>query len=765
MFARIALSLLLAVAVLPVEAALLVVDGRPAAVIVVADRPTISAQIAARELQAHVKAATGAELPIVSESEVASGEDTRVYVGGTKAAAARGWTPQSFEPQEVFIHIGEREIFLLGRDEERYDRINYDSVDLAPGIRMEPYTPFLYTERGTAEAAWTFLERYMGVRWFMPVEPGIVIPKRETLRLEPTTFRQKPWTTLRGPLGGVLFWDPWTFHGSGRERREIDSRAIAWWLLRNRAGGRLFMVTHSFTDYYQRFGKAHPEWWGSNTPSPTAHLEYLHPGVLEQAARDARDFFDGRLKVTHLSHGHAGGGYFGVVPNDTSYGWSVTPYSEELQNNPVPVPDPAPPASAFWNGNKSRYIWALVNHVAQEVGKTHPQEKISAVAYARYTLRPPELKLEPNVALCVCRTAAMYSPQPGNREYFRKILEDWRTQTEEVYVWEYYIHQMVVSPQFEAFPFVTPKQIGEELKWLRDQGIRGYRYELGQFRAPHKDSGQIRGQGVPNIVEQMLPIYVTQKMLINADLSPDGLVDDFCNSMFGPAAKPMKAFFEEIEASYTDPSNWDPRIQGTEYQWWRLMANSERIAAWRQLFDNAYALAPEEPYRTRVRLMDEALLGPITMYARRYEARRKSRPRLELGKGASITIGPDITGSVSYQDGRLEIELRGLPSTWQSVDVAFDPSRRRAQIVHVEARNGQKTALLDGSASATISVTHSGNVLRIVIPDSAWPEPPQPGALWGADILVNLDAGTPPMRWAPAAAPALDPRGFGIWLF
>ena len=70
------------------EAVELVRDGQPRAPILLEDNPTISAQLAAHELQYHLRKMSGATLPIVREP--ATVEGTVVLVGESRASKARG---------------------------------------------------------------------------------------------------------------------------------------------------------------------------------------------------------------------------------------------------------------------------------------------------------------------------------------------------------------------------------------------------------------------------------------------------------------------------------------------------------------------------------------------------------------------------------------------------------------------------------------------------------------------------------------------------
>ena len=78
----------------------LVKDGQPGATIVLSDKPTRAAQLAALELQEHVRLITGATLPIVDEN--AKVEGVGIYVGKTKMS------PDDFKSQEYAVSLQAR---------------------------------------------------------------------------------------------------------------------------------------------------------------------------------------------------------------------------------------------------------------------------------------------------------------------------------------------------------------------------------------------------------------------------------------------------------------------------------------------------------------------------------------------------------------------------------------------------------------------------------------------------------------------------------
>ncbi len=88
--------------------------GKPCASIVVSERPTQAAVMAAVELRDHIKKSSGAELPIVTDTTDVRG--LRVLVGESAATRALGLRNDDLKPQEYLIRYRDDTLILMGRD-------------------------------------------------------------------------------------------------------------------------------------------------------------------------------------------------------------------------------------------------------------------------------------------------------------------------------------------------------------------------------------------------------------------------------------------------------------------------------------------------------------------------------------------------------------------------------------------------------------------------------------------------------------------------
>ena len=55
---------------------------------------------------------------------------------------------------------------------------------------LSALTSLSYKPLGSCHAVHTFLEKYLGVRWYLPTEIGEVVPKRKTIEVPAIKIRR-----------------------------------------------------------------------------------------------------------------------------------------------------------------------------------------------------------------------------------------------------------------------------------------------------------------------------------------------------------------------------------------------------------------------------------------------------------------------------------------------------------------------------------------------------------------------------------------------
>ncbi|MBM4048682.1 MAG: DUF4838 domain-containing protein, partial [Planctomycetes bacterium] len=525
----------------------LVKDGQPQAEIVIADQPARMAKLAASELQAYLVKISGARLPITT----APSKDVpvQVYVGRSAHTDRLKVSDEGLAYGAFRMASGKNWLALLGRDRdfeprEPWGRSHADGErvmkewDALTGEKWgnamlsvhRRHSPALgiweADERGSLNAVYEFL-RSLGVRWYYPGELGEIVPRMASIALPQLDKVFRPDFAVRHML--IYFNEFWEARGTNTAA--VDN--VLWQLrlglqasqeVLGYSKGHGLMAVHS----REEVKKAHPEYyalWGGKRA--TVHLgNYGAPclssqGLFEQNVKFVRAMFD----IYHepmVSVGPADG-YTSLCQCDLCKG-KGTP-------------------ERGWSGQLSDYVWGYVNRVAQEVHKTHPNRKVSCIAYGAYQLPPEKIAtLSPNVAVIVCRWRSLFYDRE-TREGFSKLMQAWREKlpSRELYIWDYYLHGRPES-RWEGVPAFFPRLIAEDLRSLK--GVSGGDY-IEVYRNRKADGHKWDAMAINH-----LNCYVTARLYWDANQDVDALLDEYYEKFYGPARKEMKAFIAYAEANW-----------------------------------------------------------------------------------------------------------------------------------------------------------------------------------------------------------------------
>ncbi len=492
--------------------------GKPACIIIIADKPTPSARLAALELQSHVLRISGAELPIRSDRERVEGG--RILVGESAATRELGLRSADFPPQEYLIAFRPGAVILMGRDwedtaanrkiegrpmtgeslESLRHRVDYwKTVGLPERSAGEIELPGIYDDQGSCLAAYDFLERFFGVRWYGPSPTHVVFPQRPTLSAAGQDIRRSPALKHRSafPAGN------WPFlHNQWGEFTQ-DQVRLFW--RRIRQGGERWAGNHTFHPATIKALFSDPEYQSKNPKSQGSQLCYTHPKLVQQVAQMARDYFDGRGR---LPEGwKALGDYFAIVPDDNMNLCNCPACAALLQNQGWRR------TGFFSSGEMSDYWFSFVNAVAREVHRTHPDKYIATLAYWAYAL-PPSFKLEPNVSVAPCLHTCYYPVHAAMKENDLRFYRDWQAKSKApMFLWVYYHHPMepALINRWKCFPHVMVHQTAQAMRMFIRDGVRGI-FECGE--------------------QDQLEQYVMAKVWDDPNVNVDELIDEFFRLYF-----------------------------------------------------------------------------------------------------------------------------------------------------------------------------------------------------------------------------------------
>lgn len=603
-------------------------DGTPSCSIVVAEGAGPAARLAALELQSHILEITGAEIPIrsegESESEAESEADSerhaeadsegdseadsegeraqgrRILVGESSATRSLGYRGADFEPQEYQIAFLPDTIILLGRDWEDTEanrRVQGRSTtdETLQGLRHridywravgrpdrgagEMELPGIHDDQGTCLAAYDFLERHCGVRWYGPSEVNIVIPRRATLAVAGGDVRRSPALKHRSALSSGSW--PFLRRQWGEHTRE--QLHLHW--RRMRLGGERWAGNHTFHRATIQALFTDPEYQCQNPRGAGSQLCYTSPKLVQQVAQMARDYFDGRGDLP--AGWKAMGDYFALVPDDNLNLCKCDACQALLKKGR------SRQSGFFSSGEMSDYWFSFVNAVAREVRRTHPEKYIATLAYWSYAL-PPELDLEPNVSVAPCLHTCYYPVHREMRENDLKLYRGWRAKTRAPgFLWVYYHHPMEAGlvGKWKCFPHVMVHETARTMRMFIRDGVRGI-FECGE--------------------QDQLEQYVMARVWDDPDVDVDALIDEFFRLYFGAAGEPMERFYLGLETIACDPANYPPpylRPGGIDWKAaaWERLGTEERVEELGALMSRAEALAETPIEKRRVALWREAL--------------------------------------------------------------------------------------------------------------------------------------------------------------
>jgi len=610
---------------------ILVESGKPTVEIVLDKQPARAAQFAAAELQYHIQKITGAKLPIVREPS--GNSDLKIYVGESRFTRENGLKSSDFAVQEYAISFLPNAIILIGHDREDRGIMNYADEKTFPDTSTrDKYgqggTGGFY-EQGTCYAVYDFLENYCGVRWFLPTELGLDFISRKTLSVPEKNVRRQSFyhhRILVKELGisNDLCGDT---IDTGNPVEILNRREAVLWSRRSRLGGIPFACNHSLYGYYNRFLKTHPEWFAKGYSGRPPQLCYTSPGLIQQVAQDARNFFDStKDKPQKVYSTLAAGDFFAVMPMDNLQHCKCDQCQKLIKNDNYK-------GSGVFTDRLSRYYYSFVNAVAREVAKTHPGKYITTAAYNYSAFPPDDQKMEPNVAIVLC----LGIRQPYNLERRKndiQMLKEWHEAAPDnpKSVWLYFCYPVLDAKdgKYRCFPGFFSLDLIKMMQDFRNCGIRGF------FIEPSYMNGSIR-----NALMDQLELYLIAKLSEDPSLDGVKLRKEFFQRYYGAAAVPMEQIYTEMEKAYCDSSVKYPD-EGVQTQAvaWGVLGTAERMERWQNLFQEALKLAANEKEKQRLALFEKGILQYMKSGR---EAYLQTLPVREATAGKKIHV-PLITG-------------------------------------------------------------------------------------------------------------------------
>ncbi len=468
----------------------LVRGGQPVATLVIADTPPVLLRNAIDKLQLFFEKTTGTRLAVTNVVP----DGPALVIGPCPQAAAVGLVPDKLPVEGFAIKTDGDKIFIVGHTNSPVN--------------------------GTAWGVYDFAERYLGVRWFLPMpqtngdDLGIsVLPARD-LTVPPVWIEDSPVFRVR------VIW---------------PDMSESW-----RGTGLNMGPLHRFL----RAGNSWPVELAVHTPrwQKTAYTNE-RAEVFQLKQDGTRDF-----GVLCYSNPRTIESYLDQIQNAVD----GKPYNLGIMGKTAITVSPADvelacycaACQAAWDrqggqyGTASKIMCAFVDKLAQEVEKRWPDRGFTVIflPYLNYTACPDGVTFPGNVEVQICGMPGFAAyKEPSILAAEQANIDRWISASgRKIQNWHYSVWPAHKTKAAYQYPHVAKRF------YLANRGKTIGSFINGEFN---------------HWPRQHISLYTWLKCLWNPAFNVDAAADAFCARLFGPAAASMRELVG-LQISCWEDSRW-----------------------------------------------------------------------------------------------------------------------------------------------------------------------------------------------------------------
>jgi hypothetical protein len=416
--------------------------------------------------------------------------------------------------------------------------------------------------RGTLYGVYTFLENYLGCRWFSSKVSSI--PKKDTVEIPSIEVEQVPALEYRE----TYYYD--SFDGDWAARNKSNGH---FQRLEAKHGKKVkyshFVHTFDHLVPVKEYFDTHPEYFSEvdgKRISERTQLCLTNPEVLKLAIAKVKQWIKEDPEATIIS----------VSQND----WYNPCQCEKCK------------AVDAEEDSYSGTLIRFVNAISEAIEKDYPHVAIDTLAY-QYTRKAPRLvKPRKNVIvrLCsieccfshpleTCDVMASFKNRKESGASFKKDLEDWSKISDRLYIWDY-----VTNFAHYVMPFPNLEVLKPNVNFFIKNSVKGV-FEEGNYA--------VGGNG--EFAE--LRAYILAKVLWDPDYDTDLAINEFLTGYYGMAAAPIREYIDILHKKVKDENIH----VGIYYPPTSPYLSPDIIDKSVELFDRAERLAENEEVLQRVR--------------------------------------------------------------------------------------------------------------------------------------------------------------------
>lgn len=396
-------------------------------------------------------------------------------------------------PEEILIACNGRHLVIAGRD------IFFENIQI---------------EYGTANAVYTFLEKYLDVRWLWPGELGEDIIPRDTIAIPSFEYRFHPNLLTRRLFIRAernTLTDDWTRY----QRLKLDS-------LKGPAGG------HAYKTWWERFHKDHAGWFAlqpdgtrSSYPDPEmAKICVSNPEVWDQWLADAEDSLKESPELNMLRATENDGHSSGICVCKNCRAWDHpqgTPWTYHYEGH-----------TEEYVAMTERYI-TFWNHLAHKLKERFPERDnlyVRVSAYGPSTPPSVEAVLADNTILAY--VGKFPTIDENTRQLEKAELKEWaKTGAKLLYrpnLWYW-------TGGIWGLPDMALKNVMEDFRFLAENNCIGLIFDTAQ----------------EHFSTQGPQYYLMAKLAWDPYQDGQAIMEDYYRRGFGKAAEKISAYWNLME--------------------------------------------------------------------------------------------------------------------------------------------------------------------------------------------------------------------------
>lgn len=595
---------------------------------------------AACEMTNFLSRALGAPVPYLRKRLPEKG--VAIILGTNAWSRAAGLAPERLKRDGYQIKTAPNRIYLAGMDEPG-------------GVSERVNRPWdLCTQHATVFAAYDFLERFCGFRFYFPGEYGIIIPQSEKIELPAIDYTTEPDFRVRRYSYSLTYGDgPMPSEWGNTNYVNLSNRQR----LRMRMASEYVPCCHGqyTANFSKRFKDSHPEYFllkkdgtrhtydtRRQPQSANAHL-CQSSKVWDELYLDAETYFTGKGAKTRGLDNWAwqamNGRYYDVMPNDG-----------------MPLCECQTCKAWFAKAKDSRYpytplIWTKTAELANRLKRNGIPGTITQMAYASYR-GLPDIDLPDNIAVQVAESGPWAERDKKAMDRDDAEVRAWAKKVKGgVWLWNYVGKFPSAGWNIAGVPIVTPHSVGRYYKRMAGDVFGAYMEIFAN-----------------TYVWQYLNVYVFSRLAWDNQTDPEEVIAEHHRLMFGKGASAMAKFFDEIERAwvyeisgriYETPLG-PASVAARDYEVWTRIYTPARLDSFARLFDEAAAaVAPDSMEARRIAFMRREFLDVMRREAskclkeidiateERYRAEHKDRSILSNGSFDTLDGWANTAGECS----------------------------------------------------------------------------------------------------------------------